>query len=405
MSKRLANTLQQPEALVEGIINKLEKLSGFSSHDLHFDSDTRQLLAKKTSQLALDPNDTSEEEFYWGLMHKFADANKYFEESYFGSCKAVAEKMSVVAGMANNSLVAENVWSLKTSTAKKLLRKNPPKTLMKPLGYRSLESMLKHEDALLILGVAMSISSVHWTQVTKAQIGKLTTADYEEKPQQVVVLDSKWVKLTNKMTVITNNSSAGLVVLSPNALAAEVPLLSLLVITAQNLESGRVHSVAARMPELNSASSPFVASFGGAAITWSSLVYHLGRLHQGDHPEILDPYIMPEHLMSRSISDRICSVHPVLNFWKDTGYLLKGHSTRQVSANIIDVATNFANNVSLGSNTTQAGRASYWNHLLHKYMQHPAVFDKILADIEGAFAPGYRQTDQMVPEYAEVRDS
>ncbi len=405
MSKILAKTLQQPEELVEGLIAKLEKLSGFAAHDLHFSSHSMQLLTKKTAELGLDSKDTNEEELYWALMHKFAEANDYFEKKYFNNQATSADKLKIIAGMASNSLELEKSWTLKSSVAKKLLRKNPPKVLQKQLGYRSLESMLKHEDCLVVLSTALSLCSSHWEHLINSQINRLTATDFEERTQKVVVLNGKWLPVINILPVVTSNALTGMVILSPNELSVNVPGLSLLVVTAQNLESNRISSIALRMPELSSPEHSFVARIGGAAISWNSLLFHLGKLHASDHPEIFEPHILAEHLSSLSISKRICSIHPILNFWKDSEYLLKGHGSKQVSANIVDVATNFANKSQLGSNTTQAGRSAYWNHLLDKYIQHPVVFDKIITDIEDTLAPQYRDNDTIALEYADVRSN
>lgn len=405
MSKALADTLQQPQVLVEGLLNKLEKLSGNASHDLFFQSKASLQLKAKIGQLGLDPNDTHEKELYWGLMHRFGSVNDYFEKTYLHTTEDGIGRIIQLVELAQNCVDAKKSWSIKPAVAKKILRANPPKNLMKQLGYRSLESMLKHEDVEVVLAVAHNISSQRWREGVTAAISKLSTAEYEEKTLRIAILQGKWEAVASNLPTISNYLPTGTVIVSPSKEAQSLPGLSMFVVLAQTLESLRVATVAARFPELNRPGHSFVARIGGAAITWSSLLFHLGKQHHSQHPELLEPYIMPEHTEAASISQRICSIHPMLNFWQDTEYLLLGRGTNQVSCNIVDVATNYANKNDFGYQTTQAGRSAYWNYLLHKYMQNPSVFDKIITDIEETLMPGRNVMDEMVPEFAELRSS
>lgn len=403
MSKRLSTILQQPEEIVDGLINKLENLSGFVSHDLRFESQARAKVSEKAGQLGLDPADTTEQELYWGMMHKFETANTMFENAYFSDVTTPEDRLNVVARLAENAVNAEKVWAVKPSAVKRILRKHPPKQLMKQLGYRSLESLLKHEDTHTVLVVAQQTASGHWNDVVNSALGKLPATDYEETPLRAVTLGEKWTKSIVRLPVISSSSQAGQVVLSPNQKLASVAVLSMYVLVAQALESVRLACVASRLPKLANADHPYVASIGGAAITWNSLLFHLGKNHFLNHPEILEPYILPEHMEASSLVERICAAHPVLNFWSDSECLVQGHGANQVSCNIVDVAANYASHSDIGKNTTKAGRSSYWNHLLHKYMQHPAVFDKIITDIENTLAPGFETGSEMMPEFAQLR--
>ncbi len=70
---------------------------------------------------------------------------------------------------------------LKASVAKRFLKKKPPKAAMKRLGYRSLESMFKHETAGQLYAAALICGSESWQRTFRDQYAKLTPSDFEIK--------------------------------------------------------------------------------------------------------------------------------------------------------------------------------------------------------------------------------
>jgi hypothetical protein len=64
MSKNLAHLLNQPEALVELAINKLEHLNGYESTDVRLLAEINNKVRTKTKELGLDPDDTTGPELY-----------------------------------------------------------------------------------------------------------------------------------------------------------------------------------------------------------------------------------------------------------------------------------------------------------------------------------------------------
>jgi hypothetical protein len=72
MGRVLAGLIDQPEALVELAVKKLEHMSGFQSEDVRLLAQIEQTARAKTTQLGLDPDDTTGPELYYGLIAKLA---------------------------------------------------------------------------------------------------------------------------------------------------------------------------------------------------------------------------------------------------------------------------------------------------------------------------------------------
>jgi hypothetical protein len=132
MSKKLAELLDEPEVVVESVIKKLENLSGWESTDVRLLAEINNKSRAKHLELGLDPNDTTGPELYHALLAKL---NKDEAKINLPSTTILNQ----VSGVHKNY----NAYSLKRNIAKELLRSHPPRRLMKQLGFRSVDSMLK----------------------------------------------------------------------------------------------------------------------------------------------------------------------------------------------------------------------------------------------------------------------
>ncbi len=75
---------------------------------------------------------------------------------------------------------------LKPTVVKRLLKSTSPKSTMRQLGYRSLESLLKHESAAALLATAQLIESATWQRQLYRQASQLEVTDFELKPLTIV---------------------------------------------------------------------------------------------------------------------------------------------------------------------------------------------------------------------------
>src|SRR5258708_38490476 len=111
----------------------------------------------------------------------------------------VSAEADVVAGMVHvlkELPHCKRCFALKSSRLKIILKAAPPKRAMKQLGYRSLESFLKHESPVSILAAAWLTEGETWQKRLLDQYKKLQPRDFENRSIIILQPDSKhWREL------------------------------------------------------------------------------------------------------------------------------------------------------------------------------------------------------------------
>src|SRR5581483_260020 len=113
-----------------------------------------------------DPQDTTAEELYHALLERLKhDDARLVRALRTRAATHVSAEAEVVAGMVHalQAVVGDKqCFAIKATSLKALIRKIPPKKAMKQLGYRSLESFLKHESLASIMAAAWLVEAPSW---------------------------------------------------------------------------------------------------------------------------------------------------------------------------------------------------------------------------------------------------
>ncbi|QQS18469.1 hypothetical protein IPL68_07895 [Candidatus Saccharibacteria bacterium] len=89
-----------------------------------------------------------------------------------------------------------DMFVVKQTVMKQLLKKLKPKATMKQLGYRSMDSMLKHEPIAQLLAACQVTESTQWQEMRLEAYKNLQAKDFESrKPTFVVPTTKQWPKL------------------------------------------------------------------------------------------------------------------------------------------------------------------------------------------------------------------
>lgn len=91
------------------------------------------------------------------------------------------------------------LYVLKKAKAEEILRKNPPPHILKSLGYKNIDELLKHEDMIEIFCALRFVESGEWMHKTfDKTYPSLTAKDFERRPVELRVLSGKWLKVAEK---------------------------------------------------------------------------------------------------------------------------------------------------------------------------------------------------------------
>lgn len=396
MSRYLATALNDDELSLRRAIADLEKANGESSQDIRLTSQIMQNLKFKMTELGLDPSDTTAKELYYSLLERL----KHDDQELLKTIRTLAaKKVNATADPADGlKLLLEDLklptdcFVIKHSVIKSILTKQAPKSVMKKLDYRSLESMLKREPLpLLILAINM-YESKRYIENFYRKYKSLSSRDFENKPLTILIPKSaKWRKILNSIS--TNNRhqivscfELGSLVIMPIGTSVEpgqitATLVQVLTEINRILSASTYLKIMQVQPEFNqkvyevATDGPMLnTSLLGKAIPWHVL--------QSVLPESVDlPHMNKSDFKLSKLIDKLCSKYDFLKFWQATDFIGLVTDEDIVSLNILDVAVNLYSKLDYEERTVRNFRNNLWQELIKRYVSPKLATEAISSDL------------------------
>lgn len=408
MTRFLSESLQAPEPFFRQGLQRLEQANGRPSTDIRFSAEVQQATQAKLLELGLDPRDTSSQELYQALQERIAiDDAQLTKTLRTQAATHVSAEGEVVAGMVHAIKQlpdARRCFALKNSSLKAMFKKLPPKKAMKALGYRSLDSCLKHEAPMSLMAAAWLSEGEAWQKRLLEQYRKLQPRDFESRSILVMQPDSKrWRVLAAN---VVDQKRHNLLCFKELGALVFLPL-------PKDAPSGAVTvSLSLALHELNEirAASTFLklnqvkADFGGVVQTistnepqlssqlldkpvpWHLIQRYYARLGERFHETVFEPHIELDDMAWQPIEHALSTIEPRFRFWHNTAHLGKLHHQKPVSFNLIDVALSRCNQLPFERRIVHYFQHSLWHELLLRYLRHEPVEASVLAELQPKLA-------------------
>ena len=402
MTKFLRDILKAEEPLFTQSLRELEFLTGKKNIDNRLCSEIIQKAHAATSSLGLDSKDTTGRELYHALLNRVKKHNENLARSLGTSDKApIKEIVPKLVEVAENAKVPKKCWVLKKSVAKDLLRQMPPKKMMKHLGYRSLESMLKNENFAEIYSALRFSEGDDWlNEYNELFKNTVKSGDFESRDIEIIIMDhDKWKDLTKKFVIkkkhnITHTKELGTIIVVPMHQTHMVGLsLKTLPLIFHYINEIRLYSaffkLKSTLPNFGEViTETLIADTGTGAtiakfnIHWRVIQRYFGKL--GDQPpEVFQPHVQPEDLHWRRAADELYKISPELKFWEDLDYVATlGNDSHPVALNLFDVSFSYSNQEKYENRYFYHMRESLWNEIFIRYMGEPAIKQQILEQLD-----------------------
>lgn len=395
MTRMLSELLGANEPHFRLSLQQLEAANGHPSADIRLTNEIRQAVKPKFLSLGLDPNDTTASELYAALMERVkSDANRLDKALRTRAATFVSAEGNVVAGIVHaieELSIPKSCFGLKTACLKNLLKKHPPKKAMKRLGYRSMESMLKHEPIACVLAAAWLIESDSWRRALSDQYKKLAAVDFETRKISLIMPESKrWAELSKSIVARKHHNvlafkELGAIVLLP--LPADHPpgaSMATLVLCLVALNEIRASSLFLKLCQVRAdfghqvqaialGEPSLKTKFLGRPLPWQLIQNYYGRFIHLFREELFEPHIQAEDFSWSSIEDALSSIEPSLEFWRHSGHLSWLHQHQPVSLNIVDAVLSYCNKLPFEQRLVHFCRESLWHELMLGYLRHDMV--------------------------------
>lgn len=408
MTRFLSEALQAREPYFRLGLQHLEAVNGHPNNDIHLSTAVQQQLQGKLRELRLDPRDTTAEELYHVLLERVkADDARLTRTLRTRAATHVSAEAEVVAGMVHalQEVVGEaECFALKNTSLKALLRKLPPKKAMKQLGYRSLDSFLKHESLPSIMAAAWLLETTAWQNQLLQRYKRLKPTDFENRAPVILQPSSKRWRDLSMATVQAKRHNLlcfkelGAIVLLPlpAELAPGVVTVSLLL-ALHELNEIRACSTYLKLCQVRPDFGAVVRSVVDAEphlsstlldqpVSWHLIQHYYARLKDRFREELFEPHIRPEDMSWQAVERTLAHIEPQLKFWHGSAHLGLLHHHRFVSLNLLDAALNLCNHLPFEQRIMQACQRSLWHELLLKYLNHDTVEETVLAQLQPQLA-------------------
>lgn len=378
MTRFLSQALGAVEPAFAQRIAQLERAAGRPSADIRLTEDVKVRMRSKLAELALDPDETTGEELFEALRQRMVQDDAMLRHG-LDIAEGVPGMQVVqrVAGLARQAHLPK-AFVLKNSVAKKLLKNKPPKATMKRLGYRSFDSMLKHERTAQILAAARLAEPLSWSRTFRQQYTNLTPADFESRKIEILSPSAKnWPALgrhyaSQARTNIMSVGELGAVLLLPTEERRDGLAVTMLLLLLEEVNMLAAYGVWVKLNQVKPGFGKVVqlaADRGAPDANWRMIQRHLARNPQAFDLEIFEPHIQPEDLHWSHAEDVLAGLMPELKFWQGTQALgLLGTDGEFVSCNALDTALSLTNRLSFGERVVKFGRNHIWHELMVRYL-------------------------------------
>lgn len=409
MTRFLSVALQAEEPQFQIGLRQLESANGNPSTDIRFSSEIMHATQNKLRELGLDPLDTTAAELYHALQQRVASDDirltKYLRTQ---AAIHISAEADVVAGMIHvikQLPGSKQCFALKSSSLKALIKRQPPKKAMKQLGYRSIDSFLKHESPALALAAAWLCEGESWQKRLLTSYRNLQSHDFETRNIILVEPHSKhWQDLATQIVKQNHHTilcfkELGAVIFLPVSVD-EVPAGAITVSLSLALHELNEIRASSTFLKLNQMRPEFGQLVRGIAtdeprlnsqlldqpLPWNLIHRYYSRLKDRFKEAVFEPYLQLEDMNWFALEQALLEIDPALQFWQHTAYLgLLDSSQKPVSMNIVDVALNYCNQLPFERRIVHYFQRSLWHELLLRYLRHEPVQEAVLSEMQPRF--------------------
>jgi hypothetical protein len=388
----LSRLLDTDDAQLSQTLEIIHKSLDGPSHDVQVLGEIAEKSTHLKRALSLDPHDTTGHELYVSLRQRVREDNERIGRSIgIQHPNAVSEATPRIISAVKSEFAKTLCFVPKASRMKLILKKNPPKKVMGLLHYRSIDSMLKHEQPSHLVLIARYIEGRAWNQKHETELSGLHASDFETRQVEIIWLDKAvlvdvFAPSQKKHHLVLHAKEAGCVAVAPTAEKVinsyTIRTVTLLMHYIQEIlylsTYAKVIMTHPRFGEL----------YGKAVVSEQDTHFQLARyplhwrtlhhaVHKGQLSDVFPPHMSSDEWHTRRANDALHSLNGHVGFWRDHSYVICGQD-EHVSGNVIDVAIDDSYDSSFGEHSLKYARRDLEQELFSRYLREPRVHTVIL---------------------------
>ena len=396
----LSDLLGAHEPGFTSALHELELSSGSPGADLQVVSLIAGSVHAKIRELGLDPMDTTGKELYHGLQSLIKLHDNFLMKALGGQDPEDAKDLvRRCVSTVNDLPIPKQCWVIKHSIAKRLIKSTPPKKVMKQLGYRSIDSMLKRENIEEIFVALYFMESQAWLVKFIKTYRSLKPSDFEVREADILqVSTQQW---GDAVTEYVANNRHNIVCIKEIGVIGVLPLpngqlqgicITIMPLLLHYINEIRLYSSYFKLQQVKPefgrkimetmlGDAKPVATMVNQPLPWRVMQRFYGK-RKGVHPEIFQPYVQPEDIEWQQAEEVMYQIEPALKFWEDVDFVGAMYDNSPVSFNLIDNVLSYCNDLPYGQQASLHFRRNLWDELLAHYLRHGQLEEKVLSQLD-----------------------
>ena len=386
MSNLIADLLGVDRRDFARSVSRLEHMTLQPGVDARLTAEIITQTREKIRQLGLDPSDATQEELFYALQGKVKDDAAVLRSKLKITEKTKPDSAARKIARATESLLKKDiVVHMQASAVRKILKAVPPKKTMRALHFRSIDSVLKREDPLLLYALAKNYEDKTWHKQIQARLKRLANRDVHESAVSVLSLPKSWIeklKSTDFDAPVESVPEIGSVLLLPSVpiekTGSVILTIALVFQSAQKLayESLPYRAQSLQMglekiiPDLASGKLIDLDPVHGLQPTWRAVYQLLSEQSRSLMPDF--EFVLRD-LQWESIETRMAMLASEFDFWVNSHVLGTANSEGVVSMHVVDVAANVVLEKKYEERMSTHLSHSLWNEVQVRYLKHEAL--------------------------------
>ena len=395
----LQELLGAEEPLFSLALRQLEMASGHGGRDARLIADIAVKAREGIVALGLDPKDTTARELFAALMARVENDNRRFTARL--NVRDLADVASIASGLVDFIRQADiplRCWAIKRAAAKRLLKAVPPRGLMKELGYRSIDSMLKHESIDALMVATRFTEDEKWDARYMAHLSHFTASDFETRDVALVALNEKYSTvisphIASRLHNVVHSKEMGVVGLVTVGGERKGYTIIHLVFLLHYIAEVRSYTSFFKLRQVDkdfgellactlANDAPLDVQVAGHTIHWRVIHRFFGSVYNGEHPELFEPHIQPEDIVWSRAEHMLEKIDPDMGFWVGKDYVGTVKDGLAISFNLLDVCLAYSTSASYESFFAGNFRDCLWNELLARYLGARSLQDYVLQRLD-----------------------
>ncbi len=392
----LAQLLNQSPKSLAARLADFETLCAEPSLDVRLQTEVQDVGRTKLAELGLDPKDTTGRELHHALLAKASHVEAQLRAALaLDTVGSMYELTPQIVGAFTKQKFAKSVWAIKSAALKELLHAAPPKTVMKYLHYRSIDSMLKNENAYELYCAARLSEPGRWfTRFTKS-FSELESTSFESLKLKIIQFDSgKWRELFKQPAVgpIVSLPEVGAIAITPLPLPSHPgSVLASWLLLNEAAAEVKYRSSYCKLMQVRTDFGKHVgkcllASSADLTITkgvsWRAVCQHFTAAEV--MPSAFESHLDTSDLAIQRPENTLLELAPSAGWWQGTYFtgILAGKKQKVASMNLVDLSLDLVNGASGDARSRYFLQRELADELALRYLTQPAFESFVLDGLE-----------------------